>query len=112
MIYRLFIQDKRSGEYEVKGDYKTRKTAETKAKPFIEKKREIKIIPLPSEELGIGFKVYLGNGELYGEIVRENESFWFIKNALIDKSRDDFFLKDEFENKYINGTFMMKEECE
>lgn len=110
MIYRLFVMNGKNGEYEKKGDYKTRRMAETKEKPFVDKKRKTKIIPLPSEELGIGFKVYLGSGELYGEIVRDNESFWFIKNALIDKSRDDFFLKDEFENKYINGIFIMKEE--
>ncbi|HOA79657.1 MAG TPA: hypothetical protein PKK61_01135 [Defluviitaleaceae bacterium] len=108
MIYRLFVKDGRTDEFEAKGDYKSNKTAQTKSEKYTKKNKEIKIIPIPTDELGVGFKIYLGNGELYGEIVRENESFWYVRRVFKDENDEAFFLKDELENKYINGTFIMK----
>ena len=52
----------------------------------------------------------MSDGELYGEIVDENDSFWFIRRILKDENDRAFFLKDGFLEKYENGTFIMKEE--
>lgn len=110
MIYRLFVLDKRLNEWQPKGDYKLKKTAEKKARPFIEKGKTIKIVSLPTNELGIGFKIYLPDGTLYGEIIDESEYFWFVRRAFKDKDDRVFFLKDNFLEKYENGKFIMKEE--
>lgn len=110
MVYRLFVYDKRFNEYKKKGDYKTRKIAETKARPLIEKGRKVKIIPIPTDELGIGLKIYLSDGSLYGEIVDEGESFWYIRRTFKDENDRAFFLKDSFIEKFENGTFIIKED--
>lgn len=112
MIFRLCIYNKKLKEYKAKSDYKTRQMAETKSKPYIEKGRKVKIVPIPTDELKIGLKVYLSNGELYGEIVDEDDSFWYIKRIFKDEDDRAFFLKDEFLDKYENGTFIMEEESD
>lgn len=109
MVYRLFVYSKRTKEYEVKGNYKTKQMAETKAEPHIKKNKETKIIPIPTDELAIGMKVYKSDGELYGEIIDESSSFWYIRRASRDKDDRIFFLKDSFIEKYENGIFIMKE---
>lgn len=110
MIYRLYVYDKRMKEYESKGDYKTRQIAETKAKPFTDKGKEVKIISLPTNELKVGMKIYSTDGELYGEIVDSSGSLWYIRREFKDRDDRAFFLKDSFVEKYENGTFIMKEE--
>lgn len=109
MLYRLFVYNKRTKEYEAKGNYKTKQMAETKAKPHIKKDKKIKIIPIPTDELTISMKVYRSDGELYGEIIDESESFWYIKRVLKDKNDRMIFLKENFIEKYENGVFIMKE---
>ena len=84
--------------------------AETKAKPFINKGSEVKITAIPTDELKIGMKVYTFNGEVYGEIIDESNSFWFIRRIFKDENDRAFFLKDEFIDKYENDVFIMKEE--
>ncbi|MGJ0846458.1 hypothetical protein ACR77J_07210 [Tissierella praeacuta] len=95
--------------YDAKGDYKTRQMAETKAKPFTHKGKEIKIVPLPTKELKVGMKVYKSDNELYGEIVDEGGSFWYIRRDSQPEDDRAFFLKDSFIEKYENGTFIIKE---
>ena len=110
MVYRLFVFDKRSNCYQKKNDYKTKKMAETKAKYYIQKNREVKIVAIPTDELDIGLKIYLTDGSLYGEIIDEDESFWYIRRSF--KGNDDkaFFLKDNFVEKFENGIFVIKED--
>lgn len=108
--YRLFVYSKRTKEYEAKGSYKTKQMAETKAEPHIKKNKETKIIPIPTNELAIGMKVYTSDGELYGEIIDECDSFWYIRRAFKDEDDRAFFLKDIFIEKYENGIFIIKEE--
>lgn len=110
MVYRLFVYNKRTKEYEVKGNYKNRQMAETKAKPHIDKDRKVKIIPIPTDGLKIGMKVYKSDKELYGEIISESNSFWYIRREGRDEDDKAMFLKDEFIEKYENGIFIMKEE--
>lgn len=112
MTYRLFVYNKRTKEYENKGDYKTRQMAETKAQKHIDKNKKTKIILIPTKELNVGLKIYLPDGELYGEIIDESDSFWFIRRAFKGENDSVFFLKDNFIDKYENGTFITKEECE
>ncbi|HZK00607.1 MAG TPA: hypothetical protein VFC79_11390 [Tissierellaceae bacterium] len=109
MQYRLFVYSKRTKEYEPKGNYKTKQMAETKAEPHIKKDRKTKIIAIPTDELTIGMKVYASDGELYGEIIDESNSFWYIRRE--GKGSDDsaFFLKDKFIDKFVVGTFITKE---
>ena len=96
--------------YEPKGDYKTRQIAETKAKPFTDKGKEVKIIPLPTNQLKVGMKIYLADGSLYGEIVDDSGSFWYIRREVKDEYDRAFFLKDSFIEKYESGVFIMKGE--
>lgn len=108
LIYRLYVYDKRAKVYDTKGDYKTKQSAETKAKPFTDKGKEVKIIPLPTKEIKIGMKVYKSDDELYGEIIDESGSFWYIRRTFKDEDDRAFFLKDNFIEKYENGIFIMK----
>ena len=106
------MYDKRAEVYDNKGDYKTKQIATTKAKPFIDKGRQIKITPIPTNEVKVGMKLYTSDGEIYGEIIDESDSFWFIKRVFKDEDDRAFFLKDGFTNKYENGVFIMKEELD
>lgn len=110
MIYRLFVYDKRADIYDNKGDYKTKEIATTKAKPFIDKSREVKIISIPTNEIKIGMKLYRSNSELYGKIIDESDSFWFINRAFKDEDDKVFFLKDGFIDNYENEVFIMKDD--
>lgn len=110
MQYRLFVYNRRTKEYESKGNYKTNQMAETKAEPHIKKDRKVKIIPIPTDSLKVGLKVYTSDKELYGVIISENNSFWYIRREGRGSDDKAFFLKDEFVDKYINGIFIMKEE--
>lgn len=110
MQYRLFVYSKRTKEYESKGNYKTKQMAETKAEPHIKKDKKVKIILIPTDELTIGMKVYKFDGELYGVIIDESDSFWYIRRASKDKDDRMFFLKDSFIEKYENEVFIMKED--
>lgn len=112
LIYRLFLYDKRAKVYDAKGDYKTKQIAETKAKPFIDKGKVIKITPIPTDEIKIGMEVYTSDNELYGEIVDESDSFWYIRRDSQPEEDRAFFLKDSFIEKYENETFVMKEELD
>ena len=110
LIYRLLIYDRETKTYKKKSDYKTRRIAETKAKPLADKGRNIKVIAIPTTEIKIGMKLYLHDGNLYGEIIDESESFLYVRRA--SKGEDDrmFFLKDNFIDKYENEVLVMKEE--
>ena len=110
MQYRLFVYNKRNKEYEAKGNYKTRQMAETKAEPHIKKDRKVKIIAIPTDSLKVGLDIYTSDKKLYGTIVSESNSFWYIKREGMDSDDKAFFLKDEFIDKYIAGTFIIKEE--
>lgn len=112
MQYRLFVYSKRTKEYESKGNYKTKQMAETKAKPHIKKNKETKIIPIPTDMLTIGMKVYKSDGEFYGEIIDESNSFWYIRREGRESDDRVFFLKDSFIEKYENGIFTMKEDLD
>lgn len=112
MTYNLYVYDKRTKEYEKKGEYKTRQMAETKSKPHIDKNRKVKIIPMPERrDICVGFKVYKSNGELYGKIVEKTKNFYYIRRDFKqDKNDRAFFLKEYFLDKYESGIFIMKEE--
>lgn len=112
MQFRLYVLNKRTKEYEVKGNYKTRQMAETKAEPYISKGRDARILPLPLDSLKIGMIVYQHDGELYGEIVDDSGSFWYIRREVKDEYDRAFFLKDSFVEKYENGVFIIKEELD
>lgn len=112
MTYNLYVYNKRTKEYEKKGEYKTKQMAETKSKLHTEKNRKVKIIPIPTDELKIGLKVYRADSALYGEIIDESDSFWYVRREFKDENDRVFFLKDEFIDKYESGIFIMKEECE
>lgn len=112
MTYNLYVYNKRIGEYEKKGEYKTRQMAETKSKPYIDKDRKVKIILMPEvKDVKVGFQVYLNDGELYGEIVEETKNFYYIKRAFKQDENDKaFFLKEYFLDKYEDCTFIVKGE--
>lgn len=112
LIYRLQVYNKRTKAYDTKGSYKTRQMAETKAETHIKKDRKVKIISIPTNSLKIGLDVYTADKKLYGTIISESNSFWYIRRE--GKGSDDsaFFLKDNFIDKYIEGTFIMKEESD
>ena len=112
MIYRVYVYDKRMKKYEIKSECKNINTAKTKAQKHIDKGRSVKIIPIPTDELDVGLKIYLSNGDLYGEIVDGSDSFWYIRRNTNKNDDIVFFLKDNFLEKYENGTFIIKEECE
>lgn len=109
MVYRLFVYSKRTKEYESKGNYKTKQIAETKAQAHIDKNRKVKVIPIPTDELQVGMKVYKSDGELYGKIIDESNSFWYIRREGREEDDKAMFLKDGFIEKYENGVFIMKE---
>lgn len=109
MQYRLFVYNKRTKEYEAKGNYKTKQMAETKAETHIKKDRKVKIIAIPTDSLKVGLDIYTSDKKLYGTIVSESNSFWYIRREGRGSDDKAFFLKDEFVNKYIDSTFIMKE---
>lgn len=112
MTYNLYVYNKRTKEYEKKGEYKTKQIAETKSKPHTDKNKKVKIIPMPeNSEIGVGFNVYTNDGKLYGEIVEETKNFYYIRRTLKDKNDRAFFLKEYFLEKYENGSFIIREEC-
>lgn len=122
--YKIYAKHKKKGgeyRWEEKGVYSNRERANNKLKKSF-KKLETKIVPIP-EEFHIGMKIY-GNKELmkgsiipdkpeflYGTILEKDESFFYVSRSFVDDANDlVFYLQSDFEDKFVEGRFFIKEE--
>ena len=109
MIYRVYKENLRTGNMVKHGDYKVLEEAEKTIKNLISrnKRRSVDIIKIP-ENIGVGYEVYLSNGELYGTITRETKSFYYLEPSnkkIIDELQRPLFLKENFQEKFERGIF-------
>lgn len=98
MRYCIIINDKIKEEYDL----------ESQALPRLKLKNS-KLVKIP--DICIGLKIYNNqNDEIkyIGEIVDESENLWFTRKS---EKQDilDPWLKDNFEQKYIDGIFVVEE---
>jgi hypothetical protein len=105
MIYQIVIIEP-NGKRKKTKNYDNLKSAEKKIKKSYSKK-QTRIIILP-KEYNIGLKLYKPNGELYGTIVRDSDSFFYIQKT--DSTEEHVFLKSNFEEKFIKELLFCKVE--
>ena len=108
MIIRV-LKESKAGNMTKHGDYDTMEEAE-KTRASLRKrnkKRDVEIVTIP-ENIGVGYEIFNTDGSLYGVIVRETNSFYYVEPAgkLIEDELDRvFFLKEDFLTKFENDTF-------
>jgi len=107
LTYKLYIYNRKSNEYTKLGEWNTYDTAEGKADKYKKRNVKYKIFAYP-KKVKVGLKIYQGD-ELYGTVVDISESFYYINR--VTKGEDDkmFFMKDNFEEKFLNDIFNVKE---
>ena len=73
------------------------------------KKPTVKIIIIPN--ISIGLKIYSADNRFIGEIIEESDNLWFTR-----KTDDEVILtpwmKENFEDKYVRGLFVVNVENE
>ena len=116
------IYGKQGFDYVKIGEHSTLESAEKKIDKKLKKKYGdmVFIVPYP-EKIEAGMKIYSGKDRifgrlvpdkeefLYGVIVKEDESFWWISRDFTDPT-PVFFLKDTFHEKFVDEVFYFKED--
>ena len=120
--YRIYIQEETKDgyvEWKAKEDYSTYEKAEAKVLKSYKRKNN-KIITFP-DEFTIGTKIYSGSKRiagrkipkqdnyLYGEIIDEDERYYYIKRSFAGEDDRFSFHKDMIEEKFIEGYWSIVE---
>lgn len=115
MIYRVFKTNPKNGKVIKDNDYDSIEKAEkrvgdlSKGTGRAKRKNKTAYIGEIPENIGYGYKIYRPNGDLYGTIAHiPSRYFWYVIPAW--KAVDDpldypFFLKQNFEQKFVDGIF-------
>lgn len=82
------------------------------------RKKEAFLVIMP-KKIEKGTKIYikdasmvrvLNEGDLYGTVTRTDSSFIYVNRAFKGENDEVFFMKDEIEQKYIDGIFIAKKD--
>lgn len=100
-IYRIYHINKK-GKFVKKHEFTDKKRADKKWIQY-ENNPNYKFAIIP-KDIKLGDKVYK-QGELYGEIVREDDTFFYIKRVGKGEDDEQFYQKALIEEKFIKGIF-------
>lgn len=73
------------------------------------KLKNSKLVIIP--DIGIGLKIYSADNRFIGEIVDESDNLWFTRKT-DDEVIPTPWMKENFEEKYIRGLFIVGDENE
>lgn len=119
MRYKIFTLE--DGTWQGREDYNSHEKAEDKAKKSY-KKKENRIIKLP-DNFDVGLKIFSSSDKifgrlipkgldefLYGVIIREDDLYYYINRSFMPEDDELFFMKCDFETKFVTGMFHIKED--